>query len=455
MTMQRGEPTIVAVATPPGEGGLAAVRVSGHEAFKVAARVFSGEGWGPEPAPRRAVYGILRYPIQTETTGSVIDQAIALPFKGPHSYTGEDTVEFFCHGGRVVANLVVAACRAAGAEPAPAGEFTRRAFLNGKLSLDQAEAVADLIHASSDLAARAAVRQLLGGLDDQLAAIESPLLDLLAHLEGALEFTDDEEITVAEDEVRAVLDEALARLDRLVALAPAGRLLRDGIHVVMAGPTNVGKSSLFNALLEEDRAIVDDEAGTTRDVVSARLHRDGTVFVLHDTAGLRADPGRIEGLGITRTRRQVAEADLVLALAVAGEPAPALAVPDGIPVVRVWTKADLVAGFSAGTGEVAVSSPSGDGLTELWRAVDAVVAGFQLEEALALGVVLNERHLHKLSGCRDELARLRAEVENGNPGDEIVGSLLAPILGGLGEVSGRVFSEHLLENVFKRFCVGK
>jgi len=451
--------TVVAVATPAGEGGLAAVRVSGPEAFAVAHRVFKGPGFGIQPTPRRAVYGILAWPkdplTDLDKAGYPIDQAVALPFRAPHSYTGENTVEFFCHGGRVVARTVVAACRAAGAEPAPAGEFTRRAFINGKLSLDQAEAVADLIGAQSEHSARAAVRQLLGGLDQQLAAIEKPLVRLLAHIEGSLEFVDEEEIAVPKTEVLRVLSEAVARLDNLVAMAPAGRLLRDGIHVVLAGAPNVGKSSLFNALLENDRAIVDDEAGTTRDVISGRRHRGGSVFVLHDTAGLRDDPGRVEELGIARTWRQVSEADIVLALGAADQAAALISYDGGAPVISVITKSDLAPGLVTPDDAVVVSSTTGDGLAQLWRAIDATVAGFQLEEAIALGVVLNERHLHKLTGCRDDLARLRHEVDLNAPGDEVIGSLLSSILSGLGEVSGRVFSEQLLENVFQRFCVGK
>jgi tRNA modification GTPase len=364
-------------------------------------------------------------------------------------------VEIFCHGGRVVTQAVVAACREAGAEPAPAGEFTRRAFLNGRLSLDQAEAVADLIHAPSEHAARAAVHQLLGGLDLQLGTVEKPLLELLAGLEGSLEFTSEEEVDIPRGEVLRVLAAAVAALDRLVAMAPAGRLLRDGIQVVLTGPPNVGKSSLFNALLESERAIVDSEPGTTRDVVSGRLTRGGSVFVLHDTAGVRPDAGRVERIGIDRARRQAAEADIVLLLAEAGG-AEAGWVADGAqPVIRVRTKRDLCPACAVPPGHVAVSTASGEGLGELWRAIETAVSGFRLEEAVALGVVLNERHLHRLSVCRTDLDSLCREVEISDPGDEIIGTLLASILAGLGEVSGRVFSEQVLDHVFARFCVGK
>ena len=322
------EPTIVAISTPVGTGGLAVVRVSGPGALEVAGRVFQGPGFPGKPESHRAVYGILHKPsngLIVENKEVVpIDQVLALPMLAPKSYTGEDTVEFFCHGGTVVAQEAVEACLDAGALPAPAGEFTRRAFLNGKLSLDQAEAVADLIHSESRLSARAAVRQVLGGLDNQLADIEHPLLEILARIEGSLEFSEDEAVAVPNDDILAALREADRKISALVKMGPAGRLLRDGIQIVLAGSPNVGKSSLLNALAGEDRAIVDPEPGTTRDVVSTRVHRGGKIFVFHDTAGLRAEPGPVEKKGIARTWKMLSEADIILHLeeasVVLGEP---------------------------------------------------------------------------------------------------------------------------------------
>ena len=256
--------TIVALATPEGEGGLAVVRLSGPAAFSLAERVFESRNFGPQQASHHAVYGILFSLNKSGEKDYPIDQVLALPLQGPRSYTGEDTMEFFCHGGRMAARMVVTACRKAGARPAGPGEFTRRAFLNGRLSLDQAEAVADLIHAESEASARGAIRQLLGGLDDQLDAVEKPLLDLLARIEGSLEFVEEEDVAVPGDEIVATLTESCRRLDELVAMAPAGRLLRDGIHVVLAGPPNVGKSTLMNRLSGTDRAICAAVAGTTK-----------------------------------------------------------------------------------------------------------------------------------------------------------------------------------------------
>jgi len=445
--------TIVALATPEGEGGLAVVRLSGPQAVAMAGQVFESRRFGPEMESHRAVYGILFSSNKEKETSYPVDQVLALPLLGPNSYTGEDTVEFFCHGGRMAARMVVAACRKVGARPAGPGEFTRRAFLNGRISLDQAEAVADLIHAESEASARGAIRQLLGGLDDQLSAIENPLLELLSRIEGSLEFVEEEEVGVPADEVIDTLKKACAKVGELLAMAPAGRLLRDGIHVVLAGPPNVGKSSLFNALLEEDRAIVDDEAGTTRDVISARLVRDGTMFVFHDTAGLRDDPGRVEKMGIDRTWKKVNEADLVLLLSDSNKPGPNPGESYEAPIIHVTTKADLD-NFNK-DNVLSVSSTTGQGLPELWAALDLAVRGFRLQEAVAMGVVLNERHLHKLATCRSDLEILIHELESTEPGDEVTGTMLLSILSQLGEVSGRIFTEQLLESVFQRFCVGK
>ena len=467
--------TVVARATPEGEGGLAVIRISGPDAMAIARRVFRGPGFGGDedpggagPVARRAVYGILHEPLMSEVDEDqrleVIDEILALPLPGPRSYTGEDTVELFCHGGREVAARAVAACRAAGAEPAPPGEFTRRAFLNGRLTLDQAEAVADLIQAGSEQAARAAIAQLRGGLDAELGAVEWPLLDLLVRLEGSLEFVDDDDdvAAVPPKEIRLTLEEARDGIDDLLALAPAGRLLREGVHVVLAGPPNAGKSSLFNRMLGSDRALVDDEPGTTRDVVTASVRRGGRLYVLHDTAGLREDAGRVEAMGISRARETAAGADLVLMLADAAAkpdwPAP---VPGTGPApapawLRVLTKVDLAPPVDAGADAIATSSVTGAGLDALWGAIENQVAQWRLDDAVNLGVVLNERHRHRLAECRDELTQLLAlHAHDPAPGAEVTGTLLASLLARLGEISGRVFSEQLLDGVFRRFCVGK
>ena len=447
--------TVVAVSTPPGSGGLAVVRLSGNDAVAIARRVFSAPEFGADPVTHCAVYGILHTPKSDPTDDMEgiceIDRCYALPFLAPRSFTGEDTVEFHTHGGQEVPRLVLAACREAGAEPAEAGEFTRRAFLNGKLSLDRAEAVADLIGARSAPAARAALRQLSGGLDRRLQEVEEPLLELAARLEGSFEFLDDEGMEVPRGEIVEVLASAVARMDELVAMAPAGRMLRDGVQVALVGAPNAGKSSLFNAMLDEDRAIVDDEPGTTRDVVSGRVDNAGTVFVLHDTAGLRDEAGRVETKGMDRTHRQVEAADLVLVLQ---EDDVATPVPDTVaPVIRVGSKADL-GGQPTGC-DVVTSARDGRGLEKLWSLMHDSVRRHRLDDAVAMGVILNERHRHRLGRCAVELAELRDLAMQQGTGSEVVGTMLAAILARLGEISGREFSEQLLDNVFSRFCVGK
>ncbi len=459
--------TIVAIATAEGCGGIAVVRLSGIDAVAIANRVFS-PGIGPKSDSHRAVYGILSAANDDKTSnntpGDPIDQVIALPMFSPNSFTGDDTVEFFCHGGTVVSRLVMAACRGAGARPATAGEFTRRAFLNGKMSLDQAEAVADLIHAESELAARGAIRQLLGGLNYQLVEIEKPLLKLLSNLEGGLEFLDDEVPQMDRIELINVLQNSVDGISGLLDLAPAGKFLRDGIHVVLQGEPNVGKSSLFNNLVGSDRAIVDDEAGTTRDVVTARVVRNGRIFVFHDTAGLRETAGRVEQKGIERTRNAVRDADIVLSLRSAHghsfDHNNSLGQSSFKMFVSVLTKCDLVDQQSISQLDpsiICTSSLDSSGMDLLWNKMDEMVETYDLQKAVSLGVVINERHRHKLETSQSELVLLLEELncESAFMGDEVVGTLLASILSQLGEISGRVFSEQLLGSVFSRFCIGK
>lgn len=498
--------TIVALATPEGEGGLAVVRLSGPGAIAIVRALLPAGSASRGIVSHRAWRAVLRWPGGAANAatnaatnaaagaeavdgalageprpGEPLDEAIVLPLLGPRSYTGEDTVELQCHGGRLTARRLVAACVAAGARPAAPGEFTRRAFLNGRLSLDQAEAVADLIHAEDELTARAALRQLRGGLRDELASLEAPLRRLLAELEGRLEFSADDPAGCEPLAAEPGLAAAASRLDALLAAAPAARRLREGVQVVLVGPPNVGKSSLFNALLGHERAIVDPEPGTTRDVVEAVLSHAGCRFVLHDTAGLRAGAGRVESLGQSRARAAMARADIVLRLREAGqalEPEPGWRpeLAARAVVLSVVTKGDLAGaegrGASAsraarrgeaGPGAAAARAPDGAlitsartglGVTALRQALAAAADQAKLREVAAQGWLLNERHRHALLSARAELEEVR-DAARADAGEEVVATLLAGVLARLGEVSGRVFTERLLDEVFSRFCVGK
>jgi tRNA modification GTPase len=451
-----GEPrhdTIVAIATPEGAGGLAVVRVSGAAAVAIAGALFRPARPGAALASHRARVGLI-----VSVAGEALDEALVLPLLAPRSYTGEDTVEFHCHGGRMPALRVLNACVAAGARPAGPGEFTRRAFMNGRLSLDQAEAVADLIHAEDELTAAAALAQLRGGLRQEVAAIEGPLRDLLADLEGGVEFGEAGLARgVGRERIAADLRAACGGLDHLLALAPAARQLRDGVRVVLAGPPNSGKSSLFNALVGRERALVDAEPGTTRDVVSASVQYGGLTFVLHDTAGLREGGGRVEGRGMDLARAAVAEADIVLwlhDLTVPAAPDPDETVEGaGARLLRVGTKSDLADGPAG--GDVVTSARTGAGIGALREALLTAADDAGMREVARSGLLLNVRHQYRLMDARGSLAELLAAAEAGEVGEEIVAGLLGAVLARLGEISGRVFTEQVLADIFARFCVGK
>lgn len=495
-----GDPreTVVAIATPEGESGLAVVRMSGPLAVQVARQIFQNNEFERCPESHHAYHGRVIWPVSSGSTeklagtsaglepGQTVDEVVALPMLAPRSYTGEDSIEFFCHGGRVPARLVMTACLRAGAVAAGPGEFTRRAFVNGKLSLDQAEAVADLIHAENELTAVASLRQLQGGFDRELQVVETPLHELLTDLEGGLEFTEAEGQEVPLESQVNTLVTAMERLRGLLSMAASGRRLREGVQVVLTGPPNVGKSSLFNALLGESRVLVDHEPGTTRDLVTARTRRDGILFVLYDTAGLREMGSRVEKMGMDRTRQAISRADVVLRLQEATEQG--YGILDGSESqpadsrfnesifidksnktshsgdkceLFVVTKMDLVKVEGLKHKQelinvpILTSSQSGEGIDELWQALMRAANQERMRMVAAMGVVMNVRHQQKLIDVLEQLSALHHDLVENHPGNEVVSSWLAGIMSNLGEVSGRVFSENLLDSIFSRFCVGK
>ncbi|HSB55203.1 MAG TPA: tRNA uridine-5-carboxymethylaminomethyl(34) synthesis GTPase MnmE, partial [Gemmatimonadales bacterium] len=305
---------IAALATAPGRSALAVVRLSGTGAMEVAGRVVRG-GVSPASSPERTA----RLVTFQATDGSPIDRGLVTVFRAPHSFTGEDLVEFSCHGGLLVSAELLGALYSAGARQAAPGEFTRRAVLNGKLDLLQAEAVADLIEATAPAQRRAALHQLDGGLSRRLLAMREALLDLLALLAYDIDFPEEDDGPVPTSRLRSALDEASKSVARLLATAPAGERLREGALVVLAGRPNTGKSSLFNAILGYERALVTEIPGTTRDAIEAATTVRGWPVRLADTAGLRDADDRIERLGIEVSRRYLAAADLILLCVEAGE----------------------------------------------------------------------------------------------------------------------------------------
>jgi tRNA modification GTPase len=447
--------TIVAIATPPGQGGIGIVRLSGPRAGAIATAVV-----GELPAPRRAAARRFR-----DAAGAPLDAGLVISFPGPHSYTGEDVVELHGHGGPAVLDLVLARLTALGARLARPGEFSQRAFLNGRMDLAQAEAVADLIGAGSAAAARAALNSLEGAFSARVHALEAELASLRVHLEAAIDFPDEDIEPLAGEGVGlrlAALARALGALERE---ADQGRLLQEGYRLVIAGRPNAGKSSLLNALAGHDAAIVTDIPGTTRDVLRERIAIDGLPFLLEDTAGLREDPDLIEAEGIRRARRAAARAERILYLvdaanrrAVDATAEDLAALPPDVPVTLVYNKIDLAAlpaeaaaVAARGVAVLAVSALNGTGLAEL-RAHLKSVAGWRPAEGGAFSA--RRRHLDAIARCQAHVAAATQQI-GAAAALELTAEELRLAHDALGEITGRVTSEELLGRIFASFCIGK
>ena len=436
---------IAALATPPGRSALAVIRLSGRGTFAVARRVV--QGFRTEPA-RTARLATFRAP-----DGAPIDRGLYIAFPAPASYTGEDMVELSCHGGLAVPARLLTALQTAGARPAHPGEFTRRAVLNGKLDLVQAEAVGDLIDATTPAQSRVALGQLEGGLSRRLQELRDHLVELQALLGYDIDFPGEDDGPVSPARIAAALDQAARHVDRLLATGPWGERLREGALVVFAGRPNAGKSSLFNALVGSERALVTEIPGTTRDAIEAPADFVGWPVRLVDTAGLQDAADRIERLGIEVSRRYLAAADLVLLCAEAGRPlgSDEATVADDRPGLVVRTKVDLA---PASAGELAVSCVSGAGLDVLRRAVAERIFGDRVSLADLEPALTRERH-------RDALARARAALEDARPhlgsgGDAVlVAHHVRRATLALDELVGAVDVEEVLARVFASFCVGK
>jgi tRNA modification GTPase len=454
--------TIAAIATPLGEGGLGIVRLSGPRALEIAAALFRSKTGGnlSDAKSHSCHFGRL-------TGDHPIDQTVLTLFRAPNSYTGEDVVEFSLHGNPFLLQEAVATCLRQGARQAGPGEFTQRAFLNGKLDLTQAEAVADLIRAKTEKTHQAALAQLEGRLAAQIRGLRDALLPLLAHLEVALDHSDEDHAFLD----RAPLQERCAALSRsvdgLLKSAAVGKVLREGLRVALVGRPNVGKSSLLNALLREERAIVTPIAGTTRDTLEETLNWAGIPVVLTDTAGLReGTPDPVERLGIERTKRAVAQADLVLGLFDGSQPLSAedeAVVETCAPHPHLWVvnKSDLPASWeigrlsalNGGAPIVPVSAKTGAGLETLLEKVKDAALN-ESASASEAEWLLNNRHRDALGRAHTALLRA-AEAAGGEAYEECVALELKTALGALGEVIGETTSEDLLGQIFSQFCIGK
>jgi tRNA modification GTPase len=445
--------TIVAVATPPGRGGIGVVRLSGPDAQTIAAALITHR---EILQPRHATLSKLRpEPDATseEPSGAdTIDHVVATLFPAPHSYTGEDVVELSAHGSPVVLRAIVTAALGRGARLAEPGEFTLRAFLNGRIDLAQAEAVNDLIEAATPLQARAAFDQLDGTLTRAIAAIDAALFDLIARLEASVDFPEEGYHFVEAGAVAAAIDGLLARTAALLGGARRGRLIREGLRVAITGEPNVGKSSLFNALAGASRAIVTDVPGTTRDLVTEVIDLEGLQVTLIDTAGLRDTVDPIEREGVVRARQAIAVSDVVLRVEDLSRPrmrqdvlhCKVLCVANKGDLPRAWRDDDAVC----------VSCATGEGIDELRHAVVAMLDVEHLRDRPAL---TNVRHIALVERAQAALIRGRdaAGAAAGSMPEEFVLADLADARSAFEEISGRRAPDDLLEHIFSKFCIGK
>ena len=442
--------TIAAISTPPGEGAIALVRVSGANAIEVADKIFHGKETPSQFEPHVQHFGEIFGP-----EGRLIDQVVLSIHRAPASYSGEDLVEISCHGGTLVSAKILEACLRAGARAARPGEFTERAFLNGKMDLTQAEAVIDLIRAKTDLALRSATEQLEGRLGEQIGKIREELVELLAHINASIDFPE-EGITPDEGEtLRARLDSIREEIAALLATADQGRILREGVRVVIYGATNAGKSSLLNRLLGYDRVIVSDAHGTTRDTIEETVNLNGVPIRLLDTAGLRTSASELEREGIARTEKSLQLADLRLHIADRSTSKPShfqerIRNPNEITVLN---KSDLPENsdwkdFHA----LRISCLTGEGLPELQREILTRITKQNLKPESMLAI--NARHRDCLRRALESCDRA-ATVQAHGLSPEYTAIHLNEALRAVGEVIGVVDVEQILDSVFSQFCIGK
>lgn len=444
--------TIAAIATPPGRGGIGIVRVSGPAVRKIAREML-----GREPAPRRAEYRVFR-----DADGTAIDRGIALLFPAPNSYTGEDVLELQGHGGPVVLDMVMERVLMLGARPARPGEFSERAFLNDRLDLAQAEAVADLIDSGSRAAARSAMRSLEGEFSARINGIVEELTELRVYVEAAIDFSDEEIDFLGDEALLERFQSLLGRLESLTGEARQGCALREGLHIVIAGRPNAGKSSLLNRLARREAAIVSDIPGTTRDVLREYIAIDGLPLHIIDTAGLRESEDPIERIGIDLAHREMARADRVLLVVDDSDPQSLTDIADlrartDSPITFVHNKCDLTGAepaiYEDGNGDthVRISARTGAGLDLLERHLKDCAHYAGPEQG---GFIARRRHLEALRTASDFVARGLAHLIEAKAAD-LAAEELRLAQRGLGEITGEVSSDDLLGRIFASFCIGK
>ncbi|WP_300473410.1 tRNA uridine-5-carboxymethylaminomethyl(34) synthesis GTPase MnmE [uncultured Psychrobacter sp.] len=465
---QSGLTTIAAIATPLGRGGVGIIRLSGAKAYDIACQLTGKSSFTPRLASFCRFY---------QADGTIIDEGLVLYFKAPHSFTGEDVIELQGHGGVILQNLLLARVFELGAKQATAGEFSYRAFDNDKLDLVQAEAIADAIDATSAAAASSAIRSLSGEFSDKINQLLEQLIHLRLHVEAAIDFPDEEDVDFLSDGIiQDKLEQTQAQIQQVLATAKQGQMLRDGIHVVLAGRPNAGKSSLLNRLAGQERAIVTEVAGTTRDTLSETVVLNGLTLHLTDTAGLRDTEDTVERIGIERARTAIMQADILLLVYdvtrdIEGESTPLqLAeqlfgeLPEAKRLLIIANKSDLLATSSSDSlltaaqikmqdkdyEQIDVSCETGAGIEDLVDALCAKVGFHPPENSL----IARTRHLDALRRTASYLSEAHEQLIVFKAG-ELVAESLRQAQGSLGEITGEFSADDLLGKIFGSFCIGK
>ena len=456
--------TICAISTPYGSGGIAVIRVSGESAIPIVDSLFHGRKSLKDAAAYTVHYGEVRKPTPTPSLKGrendqqeILDQVLVSVFRAPHSFTGEDVVEIACHGSLYIQQTLLQWLVDAGCQLAKAGEFTQRAFLNGKMDLTEAEAVADLIAAQTKAEKDLALSQLRGGISNELAVLRERLLTITSLIELELDFADHEELEFADrSQLNELAKEIDAKIGRLVASFKTGNAIKQGIPVAIIGAPNVGKSTLLNALLGEERAIVSDIQGTTRDTIEDTLVLGGMLFRFIDTAGLRQTEDTIESMGIERSRQAAQKAAVIIHLQDATKPLDTLSELDDISekkIIQVYNKVDLLGERREAKGEerIFLSAKSGD--VEILKEQLIAYATEQCDMRNAV-TISNTRHYEALVRAQEAIKRVQDGLLMQISG-EFLSMDLQDCLTALGEITGQISSQEVLNNIFSKFCIGK
>ncbi len=450
--------TIAAISTPIGTGAVSAIRISGKDAVKIADTIFFGKKKLSRCESHTAHYGEIKY------NGKTIDMVLCLVMKGPKTYTGEDTVEIFCHGGIVVTKNVLETVLAAGARQALGGEFTKRAFLNGKMDLSQSEGIIDIINAKSSLEKDIAINQAGGTLQKNIFALRQELIEISANMMAFIDFPDEDLINDTTETLCEKMKLCLEKVEKLLRSYQSGRIIRDGINTAIVGKPNVGKSSLMNIFAGCDKSIVTDIEGTTRDVVEERVDIDGIILNLWDTAGIRQTGDKVESLGVLKSKNKLSKAQLVIAVfdgsaPLSSEDEEIIRLLEGKKVIAVINKTDLETKIDThyiknlGIPALSISALSESGIDELKGKIKEM---FIDENLISSGeeIITNARHFEALTKCKNSLCQGISAFETGLTAD-MISIDLENAISSLGEIVGMTVSEEIVDTIFRKFCVGK